>query len=130
MSWYEQTLQALAATHHDAGRQASVHLALGEARVRCGDRTGARETFLQAAALARSASVPTVLAGAALGLGSGRAGFEVGLLDQQQLDLLEEASSAFIEKFRPSWFVIEADRHGQPVSNYPDGGGIYKPTHR
>ena len=34
------------------------------------------------------------LAGAALGLGSGPAGFEVGLLDQQQLDLLEEASSA------------------------------------
>src|SRR5207237_8104818 len=31
---------------------------------------------------------------AALGLGSGPAGFEVGLLDQQQLDLLEEASSA------------------------------------
>jgi predicted ATPase len=89
VSWYEQTLQAFAATDHDPGRQASVHLALAEARVGCGDRTGARETFLQAAALARSASLPTVLAGAALGLGSGPAGFEVGLLDQQQLDLLE-----------------------------------------
>jgi hypothetical protein len=90
-NWYERALQALDYVEGDSARRASVLLALGEARLGCGDRAGARNGFLEAAALAREAGLPEVLARAALGLGSGPAGFEVGLLDREQLDLLEEA---------------------------------------
>jgi hypothetical protein len=90
-SWYARALRALDLVEGVIVRRATLLLALGEARLGSGDRAGAREEFLQAAALARAAAQPELLARAALGLGSGLAGFEVGLLDQEQLDLLEEA---------------------------------------
>ncbi|WP_329500061.1 ATP-binding protein [Kitasatospora herbaricolor] len=64
---------------------------LGTARIGAGERAKAREDFLRAAALARRRARPDLLARAALGLGAGPAGFEVGLLDRTQLDLLAEA---------------------------------------
>ncbi|MFF1867401.1 ATP-binding protein [Kitasatospora herbaricolor] len=67
---------------------------LGTARIGAGERTKARTDFLRAAALARRRARPDLLARAALGLGAGPAGFEVGLLDRTQLDLLAEARAA------------------------------------
>ena len=82
----------------DTARRAALLLKIGEARLGRGDREGARQGFFQAAALARDAGLAEVLARAALGLGSGPAGFEVGLLDQEQLDLLEEARQRLPEQ--------------------------------
>src|SRR5262249_10982640 len=72
----------------DAERADTV-LALGGARLAAGDVAGARAEFLRAAGLARQAERPDLLAAAALGFG-GPAGFEVGLLDGDQISLLEE----------------------------------------
>jgi hypothetical protein len=73
-------------------------LALGDARRGAGDRAGARAAFIEAAELARQADLPDLLARAALGLGTGTAGFEVDLLDRQQVDLLEEANARLPEE--------------------------------
>jgi hypothetical protein len=89
--WYDQALRAVDGAPGDSARRAALTLTLGEARRGAGDRTGARTNFLQAAALARQSDRVDILARAALGLGSGVAGFEVQLLDREQLDLLEEA---------------------------------------
>jgi hypothetical protein len=97
VQWYERAGQAFDPVETDPARRGALLLSLSEARLGCGDRAGARAGFLEAAALARSAGLPDVLARAALGLGSGPAGFEVGLMDRQQLELLEEATNALPE---------------------------------
>jgi hypothetical protein len=97
-AWYERALRAVEIAGADVARRATLLLALGEARRGCGDRAGARAAFVQAADLARQATSPEILARAALGLGAGPAGFEVDLLDQQQLDLLEEANAQLAEQ--------------------------------
>jgi hypothetical protein len=97
-NWYERALWALDLAEGQSVGRATLLLALGEARLGAGDRAGAREAFLRAAALAREDGRPEILARAALGLGSGLAGFEVGLLDQEQLDLLEEARERLPEE--------------------------------
>ena len=74
----------------DPAGQAALLLALGEAEEASGDRAGARSTYLQAAADARRAGRADLLAAAALGM-SGTVGFEVTLLDREQIDLLREA---------------------------------------
>jgi hypothetical protein len=97
--WYDQALRALdGAPAVEPARRARIELALGEARRGAGDRTGARHQFLQAAAFARRSGRVDILARAALGLGSGVAGFEVQLLDREQLDLLEEAHARLSEE--------------------------------
>ena len=70
--------------------RAELLLSLADARVAAGDLPGARQTYQQAAAVARSKRSTDQLARAALGMGSGPTGFEVALLDRGQLDLLEE----------------------------------------
>lgn len=69
-------------------------LALGDAQLRAGSLAAAREAFQQAAELARRRQRPEELARAALGFGAGLSGFEVPVLDQRQIDLLEEAREA------------------------------------
>lgn len=98
VAWYERALQALEVTAPSAARGGTLLLALSDARRACGDRAGSREGFLEAANLARQAGSPELLARAALGLGAGPAGFEVELMDRQQLDLLEEASGQLPEE--------------------------------
>jgi hypothetical protein len=91
--WYKRaadSLTALRAGHDDQARAA---LRLGAARLAVGDLDGGRAAFRHAAERARRAGRPDLLARAALGLGGGPAGFEVGLLDGEQISLLEEARS-------------------------------------
>jgi hypothetical protein len=97
--WYEQARRALdGAALVEPGRRAGIELALGEARRGAGDRAAARDQFLLAASLARQSDRVDILARAALGFGSGPAGFEVELLDRQQLDLLEDARARLSEE--------------------------------
>ncbi|MFC7184477.1 AAA family ATPase, partial [Kitasatospora paranensis] len=70
---------------------AELHLALAAARFGTGEPAAARTACLRAAGFARAAGRADLLARAALGLGTGPVGFEIGLLDRAQLDLLAEA---------------------------------------
>jgi hypothetical protein len=95
--WYETSLANLDRMDAEVGQRAHLLVALADARLGCGDGSGARTDFLEAAALSREAGRFDILARAAHGLGSGAAGFEVGLLDREQLDLLEEARHQLAE---------------------------------
>lgn len=92
--WYERAAGSLDAQGAGPERRGDLLVRLGAARLGCGDPAGARDDFLRSAALARDAGSPELLARAALGLGSGPAGFEVALLDREQVDLLEEARAS------------------------------------
>jgi tetratricopeptide (TPR) repeat protein len=78
----------------DAVDELELLLMLGDARLRAGDWEGAGEAFESAGQLAREQNRPEDLGRAALGFGSGRAGFEVPLIDHRQLGPLEEAATA------------------------------------
>ena len=91
--WYERAASSLAALRAGDDEQARAALRLGTALLAAGDLDGGRAGFRQAAERARRAGRPDLLARAALGLGGGSAGFEVGLLDGEQISLLEEARS-------------------------------------
>ena len=91
--WYERAAASLAALRAGDDEQARAALRLGAARLAAGDLDGGRAGFRHAAERARRAGRPDLLARAALGLGGGPAGFEVGLLDGEQISLLEEARS-------------------------------------
>ena len=91
--WYERAASSLAALRAGDDERAGAALRLGTARLAAGDLDGGRAGFRQAAERARRAGRPDLLARAALGLGGGPAGFEVGLLDGEQINLLEEARS-------------------------------------
>jgi hypothetical protein len=92
--WYCRADAGLASAGAGDGDRARVKLALAEARHAAGDRTQARSDLLEAAERARRAARPDLLARAALGLSAGPVGFEVGLLDQEQIVLLKEARAA------------------------------------
>ncbi|HEU5385395.1 MAG TPA: AAA family ATPase [Streptosporangiaceae bacterium] len=92
--WYEHVADRLAAGRADDAEQAAAALSLGTARLAAGNPDGGRAGFRQAAERARRARRPDLLARAALGLGGGPAGFEVTLLDGEQISLLEEARDA------------------------------------
>jgi hypothetical protein len=91
--WYEQAVTSLTARRAGDHEQACAALRLGAARLAAGDLDGGRAAFRHAAERARRAGRPDLLADAALGLGGGPAGFEVGLVDGEQISLLEEARS-------------------------------------
>jgi len=95
--WYERADSSLADAGAAVADRSEASLALGGARLAGGDRAGARAAFLQAADRARRGGRPDLVARAALGFGGGAAGFEVGLLDGEQIGLLEEARSALPE---------------------------------
>lgn len=77
---------------HDELRAGAL-LGLGDARLRAGAAQAAGEAFEAAAAVARNRDWPDVLARAALGFGAGFGGFEVRMLDQRQIELLEQAAA-------------------------------------
>jgi len=66
---------------------------LGGAQRRSGDPDGAARSFRQAADLARSAGRPDEFARAALGFAPGFFAIEAGVVDEQLIEMLEEARS-------------------------------------
>jgi DNA-binding SARP family transcriptional activator len=68
---YERAAVAEARCPADPGRRGRLLLALGDARWRAGDVGRARETFLEAAGVARTAGEAELLADAVLGIGGG-----------------------------------------------------------
>ncbi|MDQ4097714.1 MAG: AAA family ATPase [Actinomycetota bacterium] len=73
--------------------RAEAFLGLGHARLRAGDAEAAGAAFEAAARIAKDRDWPEMLARAALGFGAGLGGFEVRMLDQRQIDLLEQAAA-------------------------------------
>ena len=72
-------------------------LELGDARTSAGDLEAARAVYGDAADLALALERPEELAHAALGFGSGLAGFEVRLFDDRQIELLWSALASLPE---------------------------------
>lgn len=75
----------------DLGRRCDLLLALGGARRRAGRSRAARDAYREAGTIARSLGSSERLGRAALGFGGGR--IEYGAVDQEQIELLEEASA-------------------------------------
>jgi hypothetical protein len=96
--WYEHVADRLTARRAGDAEQAAAALSLAAARLAAGDPDGGRAGFHQAAERARRAGRSDLLARAALGLGGGPAGFEVQLLDGEQISLLEEARHALADE--------------------------------
>ena len=90
---YARAVEASDQLGPDPAPRAKLRLALGDALDASGNRAGARRAYLDAATDARAAARGDLLAAAALGL-SGTIGFEVPLLDRQQVDVLREALAA------------------------------------
>jgi tetratricopeptide (TPR) repeat protein len=90
VTWYGHAL-ALLPPAAGGALEAELLIKRGEASLAAGDVPGARETFRQAAAVAREVNDVERLARAALGLGSGTAGFDVPVWDRSHVALLEEA---------------------------------------
>ncbi len=82
---------------HDKLR-AEALLRLGTARLRAGDAEGAGVSFQAAADVARHRGWADVVAQAALGFGVGFGGFEIRMLDQRQIELLEQAVAVLPEE--------------------------------
>jgi eukaryotic-like serine/threonine-protein kinase len=104
---YERAAQLLAVSGADAARQCEGLLTLGDSRRRAGQSTKAKETFLQAAEIARTLGarigtqqVAPLLARAALGMATGVGGIAVtaGVVEPSVVDLLEEALQALGEE--------------------------------
>jgi tetratricopeptide (TPR) repeat protein len=91
LAYEEAATQLAAALECDPADPGRVHLRLGTALLAVGDTAGARRAHLAAVDLGREAGDASVVAAAALGLGSGPAGFEVPLFDREQLGALEDA---------------------------------------
>lgn len=85
--------RALAVAPSEGAGRAELLVALGDAQSAAGERAAARATHLHAAAAARDAGRFDLLARAALGV-SGAGGFEVSMLDREQISLLEESLAA------------------------------------
>lgn len=94
VQWYSRADAGLASVGTGDEDRARIKLSLGEARHAAGDRAQGRSDLLEAAERARRAGRPDLLARAALGLSAGPVGFEIGLLDQEQIVLLKEARAA------------------------------------
>ncbi|MEU2632598.1 hypothetical protein ABZ641_37275, partial [Kitasatospora sp. NPDC007106] len=112
--WYRRSAEADPDTD-----PVELRLALGAALLGAGESAAARTAHLQAAALARTAGRPDLLARAALGLGTGPVGFEVALLDREQLALLTEARTALAA---PAPGPAAPARPGERLPGGPDAG--------
>src|SRR5882757_8552148 len=91
--WYARAAGALDGIAAEAEHRAELLVEQGEALVAAGDPTAARAAFRAAAGAGRQLGSAPLLARAALGL-AGRVGFEVPLLDGEQVELLTEARDA------------------------------------
>lgn len=90
---FQRALDALDLTGRpDARKRCELLLALGDAWMRAGERARGREAFAQAAAAARSAAYPALLARAALAYGG--IGITIAPPDDTAVRLLEEALEA------------------------------------
>lgn len=93
----ERALDALAlATPQDEGRRCTLLIRLAEARSRAGATGAARDTFLEAARLAKERGAAEELARAALGFGAEFHGYS-GNIDEPLVALLEDALVALGE---------------------------------
>ncbi|MBY0276937.1 AAA family ATPase, partial [Candidatus Binatia bacterium] len=95
---YRRALDFLdSAADGDLRRRAELLLALGEAERRVGDAAAARSTLATAAAVAREADRPDLLARAALAFGAGVGGFweqSAGAVDDERVALVQQALAA------------------------------------
>lgn len=94
-------------------------LGLGDAQARAGDTPSAKATFLEAAEVARAASMSEKLARAALGYG-GRFVWEAGRGDPHLVPLLEDALAAFGGEETPLRARVMARLGGGPMREDPD----------
>jgi class 3 adenylate cyclase/tetratricopeptide (TPR) repeat protein len=90
--WYASALRALDSSDDDPALRCNLLLSLGDVRQRGGDTALARESFADAAALAREHRMADQLARAALGFGGGQT-FDIPpfTVDDELVGLLEEA---------------------------------------
>jgi predicted ATPase len=94
---YERALEAWELKDQvDEGQRNELLLELGDALTKAGNTEKARETFKQAADLARRRGAPEQLALAALGIGAGFTG-ALGKVDELQVNIMREALSALSE---------------------------------
>ena len=86
---FERALQALELRGGASGqKRAELLIALGDAQVRAGDGQRGKETYFRAAEVARAAGAQDQFARAALGVANK---FEVGLIERELIELVEEA---------------------------------------
>jgi tetratricopeptide (TPR) repeat protein len=90
-SYLESALRLADLSGETWAERVELTLALGESHLAAGNVEESRIAFRSAARLAQNEGGPGQLAAAALGLGSGRIGFEVPMFDREQIDLLREA---------------------------------------
>jgi class 3 adenylate cyclase/RecA/RadA recombinase len=96
---FERALSLFASDPDEPVRRCELLLGLGDARWRSGDISGAKETFLRAAELAREKSLDEAFARAALGYGGGVGGFGVtDRIDDTLVDLLRGALRALPDR--------------------------------
>jgi len=92
---YETALRLFDALPDEPQRRCDLLLALGDARWRAGEAEAARETFTQAAAIARELSLHEHYTRAALGYGGGPGGFSISDRgDERLIDMLRKALGA------------------------------------
>ena len=97
-SHYERALEALELKDQVDGVQHNeLLLELGDALTKAGNTDKARETFRQAADLARKRGAPEQLAHAALGFGAGMTG-PPGKVDEQRINIMREALAALSDE--------------------------------
>jgi predicted ATPase len=95
VSHYERALQVLERQKPNEEHRCELLLVLGDALWRAGESSRARDTFVQAAQVARALGAANLLARAALGLGNVRA--ETGVVDDVLAGLLDAALAALSE---------------------------------
>lgn len=92
VSLYETALQLFDTLLDEPQRRCDLLLAFGEAQWRTGEAEGARETFSQAASLARELALDDHYARAALGYGGGPGGYSItDRADDRLVAMLDEA---------------------------------------
>ncbi|MGB3356802.1 MAG: protein kinase [Mycobacterium sp.] len=92
VSLYSTALQLFDTLPEEPQRRCDLLLALGDARWRAGEAEGARETFGEAASMARELALNDHYARAALGYGGGPGGFSItDRADEQLVAMLSEA---------------------------------------
>lgn len=101
LAYEEAAAQFAAALESGPEEPGRVHERLGAALLAVGDAPGARQAHLAALARGRETHDADLVAAAALGLGSGPAGFEVPLFDREQVTGLEDAL-ALVGEERPA----------------------------
>ncbi|HYC82734.1 MAG TPA: hypothetical protein VEB65_13150, partial [Solirubrobacterales bacterium] len=117
VEWFRRGAEALAQVPGEERRRCELLLAMGRARSRAGDPSGARSTFGRAAELAHRIGAAQQLASAALEFGVRYP--EAGLLDEELVALLEGALAALPDRDSALRAMVLA-RLGQSLYYSPD----------